>query len=256
MQDQGSALLLTWPAWAGYLGSCALAASLQNSSGVIGWWPMLFQGHGKNKGLNVSGMVIKWIREWYKYFIQGEKWPGGEIFYTAWLDEAAEIRCKNQRWGTKIWSLSVCIIIYCGQMKSHQKRRRCKNFSSVRFPHLYFTALMWINVCAWNGTLEWRNMSGITQVIREPNSGCEFEVSMVSNVIGYYFKLEKKRKKALMTSPLMWIAIKDPFASQGAIETKPDIAQNRKAVVQVKQIICIALCLASHSDQKLMPREA
>lgn len=40
------------------------------------------------------------------------------------------------------------------------------------------------------------------------------------------------------------------------METKPDIAQNRKAVVEVKQIVCVALCLASHSDQKLMPREA
>lgn len=121
MHDQSSALLLTWPAWAGYLGPCALAAFLQNSSGVIGWGPVLFQGHGENKGLNVSGMVIKWIREWYKYFIQGEKWPRGEISYIAWSDEAAEIRCKNQRWGTKIWSLSVSIIIYCGQMKKPPK---------------------------------------------------------------------------------------------------------------------------------------
>lgn len=37
-------------------------------------------------------------------------------------------------------------------------------------------------------------MSGITQVITEPNSGCKFEVSVVSNVIGYYFKLGGKKK--------------------------------------------------------------
>lgn len=59
-----------------------------------------------------------------------------------------------------------------------------------------------------------------------------------------------------MTSPLMWIAIKDSFASQGAMEAKFDIAQKRKAVVQIRQIFCLALCLASHSNQKLMPRDA
>lgn len=89
---------------------------------------------------------------------------------------------------------------------------------------------------------------------KSQNSGCESEVLVFSNVIEYYFKLEKKQ--ALITSPLMWIAIKDSFASQGAMEAKPDIAQKRKAVVQVKQILCIGLCLASHSDQKLMPRDA
>lgn len=40
------------------------------------------------------------------------------------------------------------------------------------------------------------------------------------------------------------------------MKTKRDIAENRKAVVQVKQIVCVALCLASYSDQKLMPRES
>lgn len=40
------------------------------------------------------------------------------------------------------------------------------------------------------------------------------------------------------------------------MEAKFDIAQKRKAVVQVRQIFYLALCLASHSDRKLMPRDA
>lgn len=81
-------------------------------------------------------------------------------------------------------------------------------------------------------------MSGIAQVIREPKFRLQI-LSFNTNVIGSYFILGKK------------IGIDDIprfFVSWGAMETKSDIA----AVVHVKQIVCVALCLASHNDQKLM----
>lgn len=54
----------------------------------------------------------------------------------------------------------------------------------------------------------------------------------------------------------MWTGIRYLFASQRAREANPDAAQNRKAVVLVKQIVCKVYSLASQSDQKLIPGEA